>query len=329
MRLIITFLLLLSVNCTAQKTVVFKFDTTGRCIAAPIQYDSLFVLDYRKNKNEIGIQHGMVKKVIVTENDLGLALRDYFSGLTISSKKENNVLCIVLHDFYTEKDADDGIAIFYLHADLYAVNENGYRNLLQIDTLYESRSSYKKLVNDMTGRLFAAVCTSPNPHNTTAHELYTDTVRDGIVYAVKEYKKGVYPTYEAFREMQPADTTFVVVDKYHKDVYEPELYYEREGRRLGKIETANMFAAYDGKRWYKLSEQGAFMMWREGNNFYCRNQLKGIVRSPLVAGSLLAELAVTEDEELAREKGPRDWVYYICRLGNDGVWKPVRRVRVK
>ena len=279
----------------------FRLNSTS-AVPAPTQCKTLKVIDTRTDKSSIGyIRPGAFDTyaTLITDTTLTEFLQKYYQ--TLARGKGEYELLMVLYDILVEDTPiDQEIGTFYLNTDFFIGENDNYKFICKVDSLYEAADkdptrALQEMARNKIEELLA--------HNGSAKYVPTDksyTEAEAInkrnidknvfpIYQTKEFKKGVYYTVDQFLQNAPSDTGFIVNDILLSiDVPRKIFFYytNTKGKKGQSIEDGSFFAIYSGKQWY-VSDPAMRMKFENGE-FYATRYLNGINNfSGATAGAML------------------------------------------
>lgn len=320
----------------------FRLNSTP-LIPSPTQCKILKVIDTRADKGSIGyIRPGAFDTyaTLITDTTLAEFLQRYYQ--TLAKGKGEHELLMVLYDMWVEDTPiDQEIGTFYLNADFFIGENDDYKFVRKVDSLYEAAGKDPtRALQEMARNKIEALLA----HNGSAKYVDTDksyTEAEAIskreidkhvfsIYQTKEFKRGVYYTVEQFLQNAPSDTDFVVSDiLFSIDVPRKISFYyaNSKGKKGEPMIDGSFFAIYSGKQWY-VSNPAMRMKFEDGE-FYATRYLNGINNvSGAAIGGIFGGVGGAIIGGIATSKnGTPAWVLYKTRF--DPITKqflPIKRV---
>jgi hypothetical protein len=102
------------------------------------------------------------------------------------------------------------------------------------------------------------------------------------VYNVDLPKKGLYASFEGFKNNEPTETNFI--EEFDKKTNEPSFYrVKMDGSRDNEIPRKTFYAACDGNQLYISTEYGIYPVAKKGFDFYFTGKAKETANTSSVA----------------------------------------------
>jgi hypothetical protein len=298
-NLLLFICLVLNAVCLAQKDenrMDFSgFDVSYYRLPAPEQVFSLPVStievhDIRFDTSYIGLLGTTVNNLHFIRLKQGFTeeIRKYYQSLVATDPHSQTVLhCFIRKLFLTDHipvdnneelrtmadryDTDEKSGIFFV-AEFYEQQDSIYRPLYRIDTLISDYKSIQREGQDYLERVLKASLVKAGQLNWTKyHEKavrlsrhYIDsfnTARINIPAVTDTLKKGIYLTYEDFRQNKPSTREFTVSKSKKGD-----FLYVKNSRDEDVLFT-DLWGYCDGKDRYIFSASNYFKLHRTGNGF--------------------------------------------------------------
>lgn len=267
-------------------------------------FSKVEVLDSRLDSNLGFIQKGVLNRIVplTTSQPLKEELASSITKLIDGAGKQDATLLINLRQFsvseFSGKGGENGV--FRISAVFYLKQAAVYRKVLTVNN-----SVVLKTWGDITERLLDTIpevlgafvqqvaSFDPNQSDSTTQltaryfddldELEKNTIP---VYKVDIPQKGLYTTFEEFKNNRPSGQVIIV----QKDETDKPLIYEMKenGKKGSKIKYSNFYAVSDGEKMFISGPYALYPLSKRDNDFY----FKGIGKdggdgSPLVPGQTI------------------------------------------
>jgi hypothetical protein len=357
--LLITTIILASLciafNSWAKKDEVISLVPTSK-LKGNASFDSVVVMDLREQKGNIG---NMLGTNVATRDSLSIALKNFTQQMIDSaSQKQNNRLLILVKALeYKDRirnilNGNLAVSTIHLRLDCYLGNNNGYRHVTGIDSLYEypSLAREKDKLAALNGSLnylltmMISAVTIADSNGLSAQSIEQILAAERIVRnTISIYnsapQKGVYFTSEQFFNNTPVDIGFIhernCLEACFDRFYIPK-DNEPKKKRKNLADTA-CFAIYDGekKKWYRPYTATDFKEMKiENGDFYYLEIQKGLYVEDYsslssagfqfgVLGALAyaGAAAILEDKQAKNQYKYKDALYkmYLNPLTGKGV----------
>lgn len=298
-NLLLFICLVLNAACLAQKDEdradfsgfdisYFRLSTPKQVLSLPVS--GIEVHDIRFDTSYIGLLGTRANNLhyIRLKQGFTAEIRKYYQSLTATDQPAQAVLhCFIRKLFLTNHipvdnseelrtmadryDRDEKSGIFFV-AEFYEQQDSIYRPLYRIDTLISDYKNIQREGQDYLERALKAGLVKAGQLNWTKyHEKavrlsrhYIDsfnTARISIPAVTDTLKKGIYLTYEDFRQNKPSDREFTV-NKSKKG----DFLYIKNNRGEDVLFT-DLWGYCDGKDRYIFSASNYFKLHRTGNGF--------------------------------------------------------------
>lgn len=247
-------------------------------------FSNIEVVDTRFDTVYMGfVQKGAFnrKAPIQLPQPLAITVEKFTSALIANASKQNGTVLINIRNLFLSEaekaTAETGTLIF--EAACYYKTNDRYDLMFTVDTTITLKSGWdvtKKLESKASEQLSMFVKRAAgfdkNNLQQTAYsyndiEQIDDVEKRSIpVYNVDLPKKGLYASFETFKNNQPSDTNFIV--QYSKKG-SPDFYTIQAGETRGKsIKTKDYYAICDGNQLYISTRYGIYPLTKKKNDFY-------------------------------------------------------------
>ncbi len=270
---------------TAQKNEIISLQPKRVTISSSC-FSNVEVVDTRLDTSNLGfIQRGLLNRraFVTTSRPLKEELASMVTTLIKDASKQDGTLLINLRQFklseFDGKGGENGVlrlsAVFYLKREsmyrkLFTVNTNVVTTSLDIterllDTVPEILGAYiKQAAGHDTAKTDSASPFTAR-HWDELDELEKNTIP---AYNVDLLQKGLYTTFDEFRNNRPAAQPVIV----EMDASDKPVVYEMKpnGKRGRQIKTKNFFAVCDGEKMFFAGQYALYAMSKRDNDFYFR-----------------------------------------------------------
>jgi hypothetical protein len=269
-------------------------------ISGSSNFNAVEVLDLRTNKGSMGKLRGhsfFQVNDLNTEDSFHVALKNMaLSVIDSASEKKDGKLIIVLHDLQYKSQISMRMAIstVYLKLDCYLQGNDGFRHVVNMDSLYEyigvKAESRFDLFNMVINYLFTEAIIKAAVQDSIQDKLFSSEedalledkrLKSKIPIFNEQPHNGVYYTSAQFLKNTPADSNFIrksIWGGHTGDKTEGKFYlYDASGVKSDHEDTT-WFAIYDQKNrlWYHLVENKSVqIMELEQGDYYYHEVQKG------------------------------------------------------
>ncbi len=228
-------------------------------------------------------------------------IRESVSNLIANSTKENETILINVRNFFLSEltSAMSETGTFIFKAGCYLKQGYTYKFMFSVDTTIVVRAMdvTKKLLrtaNEQFGLFVqrAASFDISELDSKTAYSSYEiqhidETEKKSIpVYNVDLPQKGLYSSFEDFKNNQPSEANFI--EEFSKKTKEPKFFQVREDGTKGKeFLRKNYYAICDGSRLYISTEYGLYPVTKRDYDFYFTGKAKETANTAAVATASL------------------------------------------
>jgi len=309
LKILLTFLCCYSRIIYAQKPEYIHLDPANFKIEKSI-FSELEIVDTRFDTVYMGfVQKGALnrKAPIKLTQSMADEVKGSTSRLTTNATKGGETVLINIRNFFlselTSAMSESGMFIF--KAGCYLKTGYSYKFMFSIDTtiVIHAMDVTKKLLrtaNEQFGSFVqkaASFDVREINDNSSAYTLYDiqhidETEKRSIpVYNVDLPQKGLYASFEVFKNNEPTETSFI--EEVNKKTKEPVFYRKKlDGSRDNEISRKSFYAACDGSQLYISTEYGIYPVAKKGFDFYFTGKAKETSNTAAVAtASLLFGLA--------------------------------------
>ncbi|XZF16052.1 hypothetical protein ACTHGU_07930 [Chitinophagaceae bacterium MMS25-I14] len=332
-------LLLTAIMATAQKDeIVHLFPQ--QVIMKSVNFSETEVADLRKDTANIGHYNASVPRkeyILHTDHAFADALSVFGQKMIARTniRQPEKLVIVVYEFFYGHKDEDQTYPALSFSADFFlGSDKNGYRLYKSLDMFHEYATA-EHPDRDITGELnnifghiaLDTISLTGNIYDRGQLALRRQHIKDSLAVYHQDPQKGIYLTFEEFRNNTPSIRDFSQKDHFNENGNEPEFVAQQEGKGKQHIDPKTAYAVYNGKRWYKSIGKTFVGMRFENDEFYCRCPMKGIKgKNFLDLSDWLAYEAGNENDYVAVSK--RKAVMYDCQVDYcTGNIRPVKRMK--
>jgi hypothetical protein len=302
MRIFLLMLLpiVLSFSVYGQGTEFYRFNRE-RYIKQS-DYGRLRVVDLRTDVTDIGtVQKGMLngRHKLVTYAPVEEIFSSYFKYMLPKDLKSDKELLLALYGFKIEdRPMESEMGTVYFSGDFYCDSNGAYALLGHVDTFIEVSApvdvTYKLLqasqilVADLmeyyANSLAAKNATFRYSYEQIPNRRQTENDTKYPVYGAMRFKKGIYPSVDAFLSNQPIDTIFEIGKVSHTQSNPRYVFYytQSNGMKGARIAPEDCFAIYDGEDWFL--NQGSYWIGMKVSNgdFLATKRFDGIANNAAV-----------------------------------------------
>lgn len=268
MKSILTLLLVISAVLSA-KASSYSFETTTT-ITGKINFTYLKVIDLRYDTSKIGV---LKTGPFNSRNELHTAgnfpdeLTAFISTVSKRATKAPDTMLLVLYDYYIQdRPNGDEMGVYHFDGDFFVGQNNSYKYLGGVDTLYEARSGWDvtNKVKQLSVDRFCAIVKMMSTKKdfassdrtftaTEAGSYRQDACNQFASYHTDSLKHGVYYTLEDFLAQTPVDTPIIVKYEYEPGYpSRPYCCYINKKGKAGSI-VKNCFAVVTSTGAYTCS----------------------------------------------------------------------------
>jgi hypothetical protein len=269
---------------TAQKNEILNLQPKRVTIPASC-FSNVEVLDSRLDTSNLGfIQRGLLNRMayVTTSRPLKDELASTVTTLIKDASKQDGTLLINLRQFklteFDGKGAENGV--FRISAVFYLKQGPVYRKILNVntsvvvrgldvterllDTVHEALGAF---IQQAAG--FDVAKIDPTTQFTAQHyESIDELEKEKVpVYNVDLLQKGLYATFEEFKNNRPSAQVIVQMDASGK----PQVYEMKENGKKGrKIRFDNYYAVCDGEKMFISGDYALYPLSKRDTDFYFR-----------------------------------------------------------
>ncbi len=265
----------------AKKEVVVPLVPVNE-ISGSVNCNTVHVIDTRKNKANIS-HNGAGRKKLVTKDSLSVELRQFAQTMIQNADSFGEYeLLILLHDLELTSliPAVSMVNSVHIQMSSYVGKDGRYQPVLALDSLYEMPAQKLNALID-TALLFisdfieeAATTDIAKSENTlTLSQILSieEEAKQYILPYTQPPKKGVYYTFEQFKNNTPADTAVYFSRRSHDGRYYYKFFLNSlKGKDRKDLADTTVFAVSDGKIWCKRAYTTDFeeMKLMDGDFYY-------------------------------------------------------------
>lgn len=267
-------------------------------------FSNIEIIDTRFDTVYMGFVHkGALnrKAPIELAQSLKNEVLQFADTLIANASKESNTVLINIRNFFLSERTGgmSETGTFVFKAGCYLKNNDVYDLMFATDiiiTLYSNWDVTKKLettANEQLALLIKrAAIFNKDSATKTAYSFndieHIDTKeKESIpVYNVELPQKGLYASFEAFKNNGPTDTSFI--EEFHKKSNVPVFYTVDADNKKGKaIATKNYYAICDGQQLYFATNYGVYPAIKKNYDFYFIGKGKETANASVVSTAYL------------------------------------------
>lgn len=268
----------INLKTNAARTVLFQLDTSLR-MNKDIPFRYFKVIDKRKDKNLGVVKFSIYKPVakIIAPISLANSITEFTNKLILNTNKGDDTLLFVLHDY--NFSTNPPLANCYLNGQFFIGKNNQYQFVKNVDSFYfwtnnnleetifrTASFHFYSLINQVIllskEKNVSEILSSQDATN------YLEIVKRQIpIYNANNFKKGIFKTVDDFLNNKPLDTPFIQSNLLKDFKKVPEFYYV-DDRGKKKAYVRNIFAVFNGEKWYMPQQSGWVPIQFENNDFY-------------------------------------------------------------
>lgn len=336
-------LYLLVIVCTGQKAVqaqkIEYLHLQAKHISiSSSSFSNVEIIDSRLDTSNLGIIHkGALNRMVpvITPQPFMDELGNSIIKLINDANKQEGTLLINIRQFalseFFSKGGENGV--FRFSAVFYLKQASLYRKVLTVNTNVVLKAGF----GDVTQKLLDTVpevwggyikeVASFDPAHADSMSRFTASNFESLDYREKETipvynsdrpQKGLYATFEEFRNNQPSRQ---VIIEHKFEAEQPKIYeIKADGKKGKKIKPDQFYVVYDGEKMFISGDYGLYPLSKRDDDFYFRSLGKeGGDGSPMVPGQTVI---IGRSEKL-----PYEWSAVVFKIDHiTGKFIPVRMV---
>jgi|GEM_PF-4467545 len=250
-----------------------------------ISFSHIKVIDLRLTGDTIGIlpENFTTKSIVLSQSFCTFFQafgNDIFAHKSDSAK---DTLIIAVKDFDIRNLNSErlNLGTLYVNMAFYKGGNNRYSKVSEVDSLFEmfykKKDHFEQGVSEvLTSIMWDIPGKLPEKESITDLNSISNRHLDNYPALSRNFKTGVYYTYEQFRENTPAATEFIYKKYLHNGERLYKFYTKITGKKLGTdLSDTMLFAICYNDRWFKKTGEDFWEMKFENGDFYYYDYCKG------------------------------------------------------